>query len=179
MKGLLFLIFSIIVLQAENAKTYTDKNTGLMWQNNEAVEIIQKSWMDMTTDSAKKCFYGIDQNSCSDTSGDTASTYCQKLQLDGFDDWRLPSIMELNSFLLNKPDKHIQEGTFWSATSDQYKNKPREAAHVIMYRGKDFQGTLLTRDKNTKLYVRCVRGKSLAGSLYEESPIWEILNIKQ
>ncbi len=175
MKSLLFFMLSVIVLQAGDPQTCTDKETGLMWQNDDEIGVVKKSWMDMTNVNAKKCLYGGIQESCSDTSGDTAATYCENLQLDGFDDWRLPSKIELSSFGLHIGQapkglvQFIREGEFWSATSAQYKNKPREAAYAIKYwKDKEFPGSTLTRDKHNRLYVRCVRG-----SLREDHPIWQ------
>jgi hypothetical protein len=176
MKSLVFFILCVIVLQAGDTQTCTDKETGLMWQNNDAIGNVKKTWMDMTNVNATKCLYGGVQESCSDTSGDTATTYCENLQLDGFDDWRLPSRIELSSFGLhigqspNELIKFIRKGEFWSATSAQYENKPREAAYAIKYwKDKEFPGSTLTRDKHNSLYVRCVRG-----SLREDHPIWQL-----
>lgn len=164
MKTLLLIILSISVLQAGDAKTYTDKRTGLMWQDDDAVGVVVKAWFDMNTVSARRCLFAGDQESCSDTSGDTAATYCQNLKLDGFDDWRLPNMNELSSF-----DHHARtrarrklKGSFWSATSDLYKGKPREAAFIKMYGGISDadKSYVMTRDKNNPMFVRCVRGQS-------------------
>lgn len=182
-------------MHAGDSQTYTDKRTGLVWQNDKAIGVVKKTWMDMTAVSARKCFYGVDQDSCSDTSGDTATTYCENLQLSGFDDWRLPSVEELGSFVQDEfsqwklpiveatkePNRQIRQGTFWSATSAQYKGKPREAAYSVLYvvvEGERPEINIFTRDKNNELYVRCVRGE-ITGSSSVQRRTWNMMSIPE
>ena len=60
-----------------------DNITGLMWQDND-------------TRNMKKG-YTISGNP-TDTSGDTATTYCNDLLLNGYNDWRLPNTTEASSY---------------------------------------------------------------------------------
>jgi len=47
-----------------------DKNTNLMWQDNIDTEYVKKTWED-------------------------AKQYCEDLELDGYDDWFLPTVEQL------------------------------------------------------------------------------------
>ncbi len=167
MKTILVLLLSLMALHAGEDTLYMDGKTGLMWQNNSDVGVVAKAWVDMNEKSAMRCMFRGDPDSCADTSGDTAVSYCQSLQIDGFKDWRLPTIRELNSLGRNEAVVPIQlklKDSFWSVTSALYKGKPREAAYIIMYSDdlnkKGPKGYTLTRDKNNKMFVRCVRGEN-------------------
>lgn len=154
---------------------YVDKQSGLMWQNDSDVGTVQKAWLNR--ENCMRCCLRGDQDSCGDSGGDTAEGYCQDLNLGGYDDWRLPTAEELILFghsgfsdwkipIINvpqEPDKIIREGSFWSATSAQYKGKPRKAAYTVMFAVTDGNApeiSTFTRDKNHEQFVRCVRGKS-------------------
>jgi len=188
---ILFIALGVVALYAGESPTYTDKITGLMWQNSEAVS---KPWLDMNSISARKCLLAGDGEACVDGSGDTAATYCENLHLEGFDDWRLPSVIELSSLgrdgfsdwkiptVEHPAEPGVRGGAFWTATSARYRGEPREAAYTVMYviEGDQKPDTgILTQDKNSELSVRCVRGESIKGSLYEEDMRWKILGIAQ
>lgn len=156
MKTILILLLSFLVLHADKNETYLDKNTGLTWQNNSDVGVVVKAWMDLNTKGAKLCMFGGDQDSCIDTSGDTAASYCQNLHLDGLDGWRLPTIEELTSLDDTlRIDSQKKKGSFWSSTSALYKGKAREAAYMMIFETQ--ANHIFTRDKNTKMFVRCVK----------------------
>lgn len=157
MNKIIILLLSTVVLLAGESNTYIDRNTGLVWQDNNDVCVVRKAWLDK--ENCMQCCLGGNQESCADSSGDTAISYCQDLKLGGFDDWRLPTAKEL-SLLSDKPTlnqgKSKMEGPFWSSTSAVYKGKQREAAYITVFDTKEIY--IVTRDKHHKLYVRCVRG---------------------
>ena len=128
----------------------TDHITGLMWQDDESVTTVQKQWVTTAN-------YNADNYS--DTSGDTATTYCTNLTLGGFVNWRLPTIEELetivkydvftpsidSNFFLNTANSY-----YWSSTTDANGSNYAWRVHFGY-------GYLIHNYKNTSYYVRCVR----------------------
>lgn len=119
-----------------------DNTTGLEWQDN--VESVQKPWDEFE--------------------GDTAATQCAILDLGGHDDWRLPSIRELQTLAdSSQYDPAITEGGFNHIFSDYYwsstvvgSNTSDSAWAVGFLYGHSSFG-----DESENLYVRCVRGEGL------------------
>ncbi len=104
-----------------------DKSKGLMWQNH------SPKWMDW----------------------ETATQYCENLDLIGFSDWRLPESEELFESAVRIKDKfpkiegRIGKG-YWSSDTVWY----RGTAINVNLRG---EGKEYGKNKNTKCPVRCVR----------------------
>ncbi len=112
-----------------------DTESGLMWQDNSAVE-------------SSEMLYG------------EAMTYCKRLSLAGYDDWRLPSVQELQSIVdLTRYEPAVQRGfhftaldSYWSSTL--YADDAERAWDV------DFKSGSTEHNRHSyDFYVRCVRGR--------------------
>lgn len=124
----------------------TDNTTGLVWQDD---SIIHKQWTSQEN---------FDLAKYSDTSGDTAVSYCNELSLAGFDDWKLPSIENLRTIKKGNDTnetivnvfKNIKLKSYWSST--QYPGFSKAAWYINFSNGFEFG-----YGKNIHLNVRCVR----------------------
>ena len=131
----IFVFSSIVIYFYITPKTFYDKNTGLMWQDNKDAKTVQKTW-----------------------SG--AKEYCANLRLDGYDDWRLPDYNELLSIVdytkynpaIKSGFKNIASNNYWSSSPDV--SGSSNAWEVIFN-----DGYTNYNDKSNKGYVRCVRGR--------------------
>lgn len=117
------------------ASSKLDDKTGLVWQDNQAVADVVKSY-----DEAKK--------------------YCEQLKVDGFDDWRLPTLSELYTIIDMRRERpslkygiemRVEE---WFWTSTLFVGDPKREAWRLSFR---YGETEPSRQDRT-LYVRCVRG---------------------
>ncbi len=79
-----------------------------------------------------------------------AETGCEKLVLNGYSDWRLPTIKELNSLYKNmdKIGGFDKSGEYWSSNEDNY----GWARCLLFIDGKQYWNM-----KVSGLEVRCVR----------------------
>lgn len=118
------------------ASSKQDDKTGLVWQDNQIVaqnEMMQEE----------------------------AMAYCQKLKLDGFEDWRLPALKEVYTIVdltqerpaLKKGFEIANDERFWTSTPFA-KNPEKEAWRISMS-----YGEAEPYNKNRSYHVRCVRGK--------------------
>ena len=127
-----------------------DLTTGLMWQDDSSVLSVKKQWL---TDENYK------MERFSDTSGDTATTYCDKLVLGGYSDWRLPSIHELQTIVNYGKNGQAMDNIFRYKSSEAYWTSTSNSGSYV--RGAwtvSFSlGTLGYYDKNIDKPVRCVR----------------------
>ncbi|MCP4697683.1 MAG: DUF1566 domain-containing protein [Gammaproteobacteria bacterium] len=122
-----------INLVISDAETVTDTSDGLVWQRVD--DEMEFTW-------------------------ENASAYCEKLVLDGKSDWRQPLIDELKR-LLDYGQSHpaadtaifpeMRSSYYWSDSS--YVNDPGQAWGVNFD-----NGFVLTYNKGSTGYVRCVRG---------------------
>ncbi len=115
-----------------NTDTVVDKTTGLEWQKSDDNTI--RNW-------------------------DAALGYCAGLMLDSKSDWRLPSVLELQSIVDYGSSNPAINGaafpgtnasSYWSASSYAASSTP--AWHVSF-----LNGHVLANDKTDSYYVRCVR----------------------
>ena len=117
-----------------SATSKVDEKTSLVWQDNSAV---------------------LD----SELTYDEALSYCKDLKLDGFDDWRVPTIKEFYTIIdlrVNRPAlkrgfEARNDDKFWTAVASA-KNPKKEAWRISMSFG---EAELY--NKKRAYHVRCVR----------------------
>ena len=109
-----------------------DDTTNLQWQNDSQVSSTQLTWSE-------------------------AINFCENLELDNYNDWRLPNIVELSSIIDFTQAQPVianifenRAGDFWSSTT--YAKDTTQAWKVIFNYGVEY-----FEDKENKLFVRCVR----------------------
>ncbi len=123
----------------------TNHLTGIMWQD---TQIVTKRWVTIVN---------FNNGNYSDTSGDTAATYCEELTLGGYNDWKLPTIYELfdvreEYFLNSTPTgQSYQEKSMWTQNEI---TKNSDAEWTIL------QNEIFTSHaKKTRVGVRCIRNR--------------------
>ena len=130
MKGLLLSLL-VMTLQAQ---TLIDERTYLMWQDVPENKGTLHTWPE-------------------------AKVYCEELDLDGFDDWWLPSEQELVSIIdtsrstgrmIKKGFIYFKPRYYWSATTYAW-----NAPHAWAISFKD--GYAVSVEKEQQLHARCVR----------------------
>jgi len=131
------------------ADMVTDHITGLMWQDDNDAKTIEKPWVTQAN---------YDAGNYDDTSGDTATTYCEDLTLGGYTNWRLPTIMELKSIVDYEKYEpaisgfdNITSSYYWSSTTLA---SSTDSAWLIRFN----TGNTDYYYKYISDYVRCVRG---------------------
>lgn len=114
---------------------FIDKSTGLEWQDNRDAKNITKSWSD-------------------------AKSYCKKLTLSGNNNWRLPSINELQSIAdITKNNPAIKEGFNNVALSDYWSSSKNVTVSSEAWKVNFEDGNTDYEAKSKNYHVRCVRGR--------------------
>ena len=154
--------------QTGNEKAYTraseivrDDLSALMWQDDIEVATILKS--NLSDANFALCDANKSSISCTDTSGDTATTYCSTLALGGYTDWRLPSVYELSTIVNITKSPSIDE-IFFNSTTDQYTSNNfyiSEINHNLVWGVNFYNGTTSDYANNHKIRVRCVRDDNI------------------
>lgn len=130
-----------VTLERKNS-IYNDTKQNLMWQDDFTTEKIQRPWITEENHALKNY---------ADTSGETAHSYCKKLNLAGFNDWRLPSKNELKVlYTQNHSLKKSTSNWYWSSTSN---DKIIDRAWAIYFKN----GDGFSDHKSIENFVRCVR----------------------
>ena len=128
------IAFSVFVSTKDIKKEIVvDSNTNLMWQDNTDVQNIKIKWIE-------------------------AIDYCENLTLAGFDNWRLPNIVELKSILdLDKLEPAIID-VFVNTSSSFYWSSTSGKSFTYGAWGVDFYDGIVDWNVKSRIYlVRCVR----------------------
>ena len=126
MRVILCIMISVSLSLASDV--LTDNKTGLMWQDDSAAKNTKKDWQ-------------------------RALALCNDLHLAGHDDWRLPSIKELQNIVDIRGFKNVGgSGYYWSSTAHESSD---EFAWIMNFK----RGYEYNNYKTYKRYVRCVRGR--------------------
>ena len=134
----------------------TDDQQHLEWQDDENASLVRKPWITSQSNTAEDY---------DNTSGDTASTYCENLTLGTHTDWRLPTIDELRGIVdynsLN-PSIDISEffntSTYFYQTSTSYTTSFMPSNSNTMWVINFRYGTEAVGGKvDPYIFVRCVR----------------------
>ena len=124
MRVILCIMISVSLSLASDV--LTDNKTGLMWQDDSAAKNTKKDWQG-------------------------ALALCNDLHLAGHDDWRLPSIKELQNIVDIRGFKNVGgSGYYWSSTAHESSD---EFAWIMNFK----RGYEYNNYKTYERYVRCVR----------------------
>ena len=129
MKYFLIILILIMKLNASQSVIFDD----LEWQDNKSSKKIKRTWKG-------------------------AKRYCKRLTLLGKEDWRLPTVKELQNIVnirrkkpsINPAFHFTKHKNYW--TSTPFINKNREAWTINFYRGYTQK-----KEISMKEYVRCTR----------------------
>ena len=136
MKIVLLIMMGFSILMAEFIKkdeVVRDTESALLWQDNSAVE-------------STEVVYG------------GAKAYCKQLELAGHNDWRLPTVIELQSIVdLTRYDPAIKRGFHFTA-SESYWSSTLYADDADRAWDVNFKSGSTEHNRHSyDFYVRCVR----------------------
>jgi len=148
----------------DNKEIVTDHITGLQWADDVNASSIKMQWL--TDENYDICIHDTSDPACYDTSSDTedpnddtATEYCNALTLGGFNDWRLPTSVELEGIVdYGKSNQSIDTVYFINTSSSSYlssstyEDGKRTAWYVDFLYGRTNK-----IPKNSDSCVRCVR----------------------
>ncbi len=131
MKKVVFILVLVCVVSGADVVSIG----GLQWQDSSEVE------------SVKRDFAG-------------AKRYCSELSLEGFSDWRVPSIKELQSIVdIKKYKPAIKSGFKYTALGDYWSSTPHATKPDTAWDVNFEEGYTDYVNKKDKYFVRCVRNK--------------------
>ena len=120
------------------SEVYEDAKTGLMWQDNKTSQFTLKDW-------------------------EGAKAFCRKLSLNGYKNWRLPSIKEFETILGKGPrNNDIKKGfKYIGATGYYWTNNAHDSYDAFAWMMNFKRGYAYNNYKTYKRHIRCVRGKQI------------------
>lgn len=127
--------------------TISDQLTGLMWQKEDYGRPAQ----------GRTCEQIIEY--IDSLTWDAALTYCQDLALAGHDDWRLPTMKELEFITVEKGLQTCFNATFFPHACGNYWSSTSyitDGGNAYLY--KNYEGIFEIVSKNDANHVKCVRG---------------------
>ncbi len=137
--------------------TVLDTVTNLMWQDNEAVADGSFTWL--SEQDTVTCSDDNSSDACTHLAEDNLIKQCAEMTLGGHDDWRVPTIWELNTISINRVGfdsvdraifKHFDNtAIYWSITSDVRHPGNTWTMHS--------DGAIKSDAKDSTNRVRCVR----------------------
>jgi len=139
----------------QEPNVFIDNSNKLMWQDDALAKTTTKPWLETAQMTA--CNDDQTSGACTNTSGDTAATFCTDMALNSHTDWRLPTSDELK-FLYSAHALALKNDIreyYWTSTSFDL-----SAKNAYSVKGHEGGGgaTSVTKLKSDSLYVRCVRG---------------------
>ena len=139
----------------------TDNITGLQWQDNAAVADSgnQKRWLTETNYNICTGYNGQaqDVSKCIDTSGTTATSYCDALVFGGHEDWRLPTREELVGLADYGQSNPALDPVFMHAYSHYWSSTTEAGSVRYAWSFYSNDGEQESATKSSSKSVRCVR----------------------
>lgn len=144
------LLITLLSISSFAQGIFTDTKNNLMWQDNKDTITIQKPFVEKQNFRKKQY---------ANTSGDTAFTYCNRLQLYNFTDWRLPTIEELKKLnqVQDKLEFNKRGSYYWSSTynlKDSTANRSVMIGHSMSIKSPLWDRSLIIGNFAN---IRCVR----------------------
>ena len=143
MKIILIILFVVTTILSakfvKNGDVVVDKESGLMWQDNIAVTMNKRVSYDT---------FWITN----------AEEYCEELNLNGYSDWRLPNVKELQSIVdISRYKPAINRAFEHSATFDYWTSVSFVDDSFLTMAVSFYYGSTSTNHYSNENYVRCVR----------------------
>lgn len=147
-KKILMLLSACVLIHAhvvrdDEKEVVRDTTTKLMWQDNEEVITVEKTWAD-------------------------ANSYCQNLSLGGYRDWFLPTVDELLTISDTSTYPSIQKGFENVEGAWYWSSSPRLSRDSDAWRINLQYGYTYTQSKMTTYHVRCARDSTGTSKVLNE-----------